>query len=112
MLRVMKQVSIAALLLGVIGALAGCGGGPLHTGGLGIFGVSNLRDEAISMNDLPPPVKTSAEAVTAGKKVEGVIRNARPRDGRWYYTITYSNQAEGLKQICYWGDGSVRPRKD
>ena len=108
----MKSLTAAALLLSVIGMSVGCGGGPLHTGGHGVFGVSDLRDEPISMDDLPPSVRTRAEAVIVGKKLEGIIRNARPRDGRWYYTITYSDQAGGPKQICYWGDGSVRPQKD
>ena len=106
---IIKQLIAVALVLSVFGMCVGCGGGDLRTGGLGIFGVSNLRDEPISMNDMPPSVKTRAEAAIVGKKLEGIIRNARPRDGRWYYTITYSDQAEGLKEICYWGDGTVIP---
>ena len=105
----MKQLIAVALILSVFGMCVGCGGGPLHTGGLGIFSPSYLPDEPIAMDDLPPTVRTRAEAVIVGKKLEGIIRNARPRDGRWYYTITYSDQAEGLKEICYWGDGTVRP---
>jgi hypothetical protein len=105
----MKQLIAVALILSVFGMCVGCGGGTLRTGGLGIFGVSNLRDEPISMDDMPPSVRTRAEAAIVGKKLEGIIRNARPRDGRWYYTITYSDQVGGLKEICYWGDGTVRP---
>jgi hypothetical protein len=107
---IIRQVTAVTLVLVSIGMITSCGGGPMRKGGAGIF-ASSLPDEPIAMNDLPPSVKTQAEVILAGMKVEGVIRNARPRDGRRYYTITYSDKADGVKQVSYWGDGTPRTLK-
>lgn len=82
----------------------------MRTGGAGIF-ASSLPDEPITMDDLPSSVRTHAEVAISGKKLEGVIRNARPREGRRYYTISYSDKAGGINQVSYWGDGTARPLK-
>ena len=82
----------------------------MRKGGAGIF-ASSLPDEPITMDDLPPSVKAQAELIVAGMKVEGIIRNARPRDGRRYYTIIYSDKADGIKQASYWGDGTAKTLK-
>ena len=107
-LRSMKPLLAPALTLSVFGMCVGCGGGPLP-GGLGPFAVQYLPDEPFSMDRLPAAVRVRAEAVIVGKKLEEVTRNARPSDGRYYYTIKYSDPAEGLQEICYWYDGTVRP---
>jgi hypothetical protein len=39
------------------------------------------------MDRLPAAVRVRADAVIVGKKLEEVTRNARPSDGRYYYTI-------------------------
>ena len=92
----------------VFGACVGCGGGPLHTGGLGPFSSSYIPDTPIAMEDLPPFVRFRAEDVILGQKLDGVIRNHRPSDGRLYYTITYSDEARGQKEISYWHDGKIK----
>ena len=100
---------VLVALTASLSLLVGCGGGPLSSGGLGPFAVQYLPDEPFSMDRLPAAVRVRAEAVIVGKKFEEVTRNARPSDGRYYYTIKYSDPAEGLKEICYWYDGTVRP---
>lgn len=114
MFKITKKIfTITVIISSVVMWSAGCGGGPLSTGGMGPFAPKNLLpDEKISIDNLPPSVKTKVEAEISGKKLESVIRNARPRDGRWYYTITYSDKHEGTKLISFWHDGSLRPLQD
>jgi len=111
MFKIANVLTIQAILLTVVGMGTGCGGGPIHKGGLGIFS-PKLPDEAISIGDLPQSVRTQVEAAISGKKLESVSRNARSRDGRWYYTIAYSDKIGGTKQIIFWKDGSLRTLQD
>ena len=89
-----------------------CGGGAVSKGSLGIFSPNDLPDEPILMDDLPPDVRTCAEALIVGKNLERIMRNARPTDGRYYYTITYTDETEGLKEISHWFDGTDDFLKD
>ena len=110
----MKTISTAVampLLLLALGLTLGCGGGPMHTGGLGIFAPKKLPDEDIATDDLPAGVRPLVEAETAGGTIKEIKKGVRESDGRYYYTVTYAEPDKAPTAVRYWHDGTVVYRK-
>ena len=99
----------AVFLLSTI-AFAGCGGGPFWKGGAWIF-AHRLPDEIISMEDLPPAVKSAAESLSAYGDVNEVKRRVRSRDGRYFYPIVYNDFSGKRNEFVYGYDGTLVSRK-
>ena len=94
-----------------MGFSSGCGGGAVSTVGLGVFSQKELPAETILIDDLPANVRTFVEKETGKNVVKEVTRGVRTSDGKYFYTITYADQAEELTAIRYWHDGTFIPRE-
>ena len=109
--RLVTQTTASALLLFTVAFSSGCGGGPMSTGGLGILSTKELPPEAILMEDLPADVRSLVDDETAKGAVKEITRGVRTSDGKYFYTITYADQAGELEAIQYWHDGTFISRE-
>ena len=109
--RLVYQNTAIALLLFAMECTSGCGGGPMSTGGLGVFSQKELPAEIILTDDLPANVRTFVEKEIGKNVVKEVTRGVRTSDGKYFYTITYADQAEKLTVARYWHDGTFISRE-
>ena len=109
--KLVTRTTAIALLLFLMGFSSGCGGGAVSTGRLGVFSQKELPTETIVIDDLPANVRTFVEKETGKNVVKEVTRGVRTSDGKYFYTITYADQAEELTAIRYWHDGTFIPRE-
>ncbi len=109
--RLVYQNTAIALLLFAMECTSGCGGGPMSTGGLGVFSQKELPAEIILTDDLPANVRTFVEKEIGKNVVKEVTRGVRTSDGKYFYTITYADQAEKLTVVRYWHDGTFISRE-
>jgi hypothetical protein len=109
--KLVTRTTAIALLLFLMGFSSGCGGGAVSTGGLGVFSQKELPTETIVIDDLPANVRTFVEKETGKNVVKEVTRGVRTSDGKYFYTITYADQAEELTAIRYWHDGTFISRE-
>lgn len=79
----------------------------MATGGLGVLSTKELPPESIAIDDLPATVKTAVETETVNGEVKEVTREVRTSDGKYFYTITYANEAGELTATKYWHDGTL-----
>lgn len=105
--KIYTQAMTMALVLITVGFNSGCGGGPIHTGGLGIFSPKKLQDQVIQIDALPSRVRPLVEAETANSTIKEITKGVRETDGKYYYTITYTDQSGVLTTIRYWHDGTI-----
>ena len=93
-----KQLSVAGIV--GMGAILGS---LVLTSGCELLGAKEA-DKVITMNDLPPAVKTLAEKEVAGCKVIEVEQEMK--DGHVIYAITYDQNGTAM-EIEYAPDGKL-----